>query len=197
MWRICTYSCYIDRFPGSHVPLMHTHWLGFKNEDKDMEAYKSEPCYHQPVWLVSVHDPFQFAARREKILTVFRLHLPQDTQLCVDPHEYDQCCNSELQNRKSWVGQVIWIHKVWLDSWRRRERRSIQDCIYHGWIHDGACLEGICLSRFQWRSKYPPARRNIFEEKKKTARRQEHWGDMQDISRASILYVLELMGSVG
>jgi hypothetical protein len=171
---------------------MHTHWLGFENEDKDMEAYKSEPCYYQPVWLVSVHHPFQFVAHEEKVLTVFRLHLSQDTQLCVDPHDDYQCCNSELQNRKSWMGQVVWIHKVWLDSWRRRERRPVQDRIYHGLIHDGACLEGMCLFRFQWRS--PHARRNIFEEKKKTARRQEYW---RDISWASIQYVLELMGSVG
>jgi hypothetical protein len=191
MLRTGTYSGYIDRFPGSHVPLMHAHWLGFENEDKDMEAYKSEPCYHQPVWRVLVHHPFQFAAHGEKVLTVFRLHLSQDTQLCVNPHGYYQCCNSELQNRKSRVGQVIWIHKVWLDSWRRRERRPVQDRIYHGCIHDGACLEGMCLSQFQWRSKYPHSRRNIFEEKMKTARLQEHWGDMRDISWASILYVLE------
>lgn len=49
MLRTGTYSCYLNRFPSSHIPLMHTHWLGFEHEDEDMEAYKSEPCYHQPV----------------------------------------------------------------------------------------------------------------------------------------------------
>lgn len=131
----------------------------------------------------------------ERILTVFRLHLSQDTQLCVDPHDDYECCNSELQNRKFWMGQVTWIHKVRLDSRRRRERRPVQDRIFHGLVHDGAGLEGICLSRYQWRNKYPRARRNTLEGKEK-GKASSFLGKCARHELVT-LYVLELMGSPG